>query len=47
MKASVIKKLITGEDSERMPPLKSDNPQLSNEQIELLKRCHPTRGSEL
>ncbi|MGB4737021.1 MAG: c-type cytochrome domain-containing protein [Fuerstiella sp.] len=33
-----IKKLITGENSERMPPLKSDNPQLSNEQIELLKR---------
>ena len=34
----LIKRLITGEDSERMPPLKSDNPQLSNEQIDLLKR---------
>jgi len=34
----LIKRLITQEDSERMPPLKSDNPQLSNEQIDLLKR---------
>jgi len=34
----LIKRLITEEDSERMPPLKSDYPQLSNEQIDLLKR---------
>lgn len=34
----LIKRLITGDDAERMPPSKSENPQLSNEQIDLLKR---------
>ena len=34
----LIKRLITAEDAERMPPLKSDNPQPSNEQLELIKR---------
>lgn len=34
----LIKRLITKQDSKRMPPLKSDNPQLNAEQIELLKR---------
>lgn len=34
----LIKRLITKQDSKRMPPLKSDNPQLSAKQIELLKR---------
>lgn len=33
----LIKRLITAEEAERMPPLKSDNPQPSNEQLELLK----------
>lgn len=34
----LIKRLITEQDSKRMPPLKSDNPQLSAEQIDLLRR---------
>ena len=34
----LIKRLITRDESKRMPPLKSDNPQLKAEQIELLKR---------
>ena len=34
----LIKRLTTKLDSKRMPPLKSDNPQLNAEQIELLKR---------
>lgn len=34
----LIKRLITEQDSKRMPPLKSDNPQLNAEQIDLLKR---------
>ena len=34
----LIKRLITKQDSKRMPPLKSDNPQLNAEQIDLLKR---------
>lgn len=34
----LIKRLIAKQDSKRMPPLKSDNPQLNTEQIELLKR---------
>ena len=33
----LIQRVITTEDSKRMPPLKSDNPQLSAEQIDLLK----------
>jgi len=34
----LIKRLITEQESKRMPPLKSENPQLSAEQINLLKR---------
>lgn len=34
----LIKRLITKQDSKRMPPLKSDNPQLNDEEIELLRR---------
>lgn len=34
----LIKRLITKQDSKRMPPLKSDKPQLNSEQIDLLKR---------
>lgn len=34
----LIKRLIAKQDSKRMPPLKSDNPQLNAEQIDLLKR---------
>lgn len=32
------KRLIAKQDSKRMPPLKSDNPQLKAEQVDLLKR---------
>ena len=34
----LIKRLMTEHDSERMPPPKSDNPQLNDQQIDLLKR---------
>lgn len=34
----LIKRLITKQDSKRMPPLKSDNPQLTDVHIDLLKR---------
>lgn len=34
----LIKRLITKQEKKRMPPLKSDNPQLNAEQIDLLKR---------
>lgn len=34
----VIKRLVTKEDSKRMPPLKSDKPQLTAEQVDLLKQ---------
>lgn len=36
--SALVKRLITKQDSKRMPPLKSDNPQLNDEEIELLKR---------
>jgi hypothetical protein len=34
----LIRRLITKQDSKRMPPPASDNPQLSAQQIDLLKR---------
>jgi|GEM_PF-2489292 len=34
----LIKRLVTKDNSKRMPPRKSDNPQLDAEQIDLLKR---------
>lgn len=34
----LIKRLTTKEDSKRMPPVKADNPQLTSEQVDLLKR---------
>ena len=34
----LIERLLTEQESKRMPPLKSDNPQLNAQQIDLLKR---------
>jgi len=34
----LIKRLLTEQESKRMPPPKSDNPQLNAQQIDLLKR---------